>query len=86
MNIIKYKYPLKYLLKNKNISEEYLAKKLGKDFSTINRWTSSWEVVQTEPVDESLKISSKKQINILINLHEEAFNNILNQRRKHLNG
>ena len=86
MNIIKYKYPLKYLLKNKNISEKYLAKKLGKDFSTINRWTSSWEVVQTEPVDESLKISSKKQINILINLHEEAFNNILNQRRKHLNG
>ena len=57
-----------------------------KDFSTINRWTSSWEVVQTEPVDESLKISSKKQINILINLHEQAFNNILNQRRKHLNG
>tara|TARA_B100001093_G_C26361089_1_gene814510 strand:+ start:158 stop:418 length:261 start_codon:yes stop_codon:yes gene_type:complete len=86
MNIIKYKYPLKHLLKSKNISEEYLAKKLGKDFSTINRWTSSWEVVQTEPVDESLKISSKKQINILINLHEQAFNNILNQRRKHLNG
>ena len=38
VNILRYSVALKYLLKERKMSEDYLAKKLKKDPSSINRW------------------------------------------------
>ena len=84
-NILRYSVSLKYLLKERNMSENYLAKKLKKDNSTINRWTNSWKIVTQEPVPVQLKMSPEKQLNILISVPEKQFNYIIQQRRKLLN-
>ena len=84
-NILRYSVSLKYLLKERNMSENYLAKKLKKDNSTINRWTNSWKIVTQEPVPVQLKMSPEKQLNILISVPEKQFNYIIQQRRKYLN-
>ena len=84
-NILRYSLSLKYLLKERNMSENYLAKKLKKDNSTINRWTNSWKIVTQEPVPVQLKMSPEKQLNILISVPEKQFNYIIQQRRKLLN-
>ena len=84
-NILRYSLSLNYLLKERNISENYLAKKLKKDPSTINRWTNSWKIVTQEPVPDQLKMSPKKQVNILLSVPEKEFKYIIEQRKKHLN-
>ena len=84
-NILRYSVSLKYLLKDRNISANYLAKKLKKDPSTINRWINSWKIVTQEPVPVQLKMSPEKQANILLSVTEKDFKYIIEQRKKHLN-
>ena len=85
VNILRYSVALKYLLKERKMSEDYLAKKLKKDPSTINRWTNSWKIVSQEPVPDPLLMDAEKQANILLSVPEKQFKYIIEQRRKYFN-